>query len=810
MRKVYKTISLIAIIIVSFSGNNVLAQQKNYTSKQALNIFEKGDYIEAEEAYAFLLKKYPREPNYNFYMGICQLNNKTDISGSIKKLNYARVKNVSRNVYYYLGKAHRANFQFDEAIRNFSTFLKYSSSKDKRIGEVKELIEICRTSQKLSSKIYKLSVLDKSVSHRDSILELYYPASDVGSIMLNKDFFDSGVKPDGTLFITERKNVVYYTSDISEEDTMSIFKMEKLLDGWGSSVAIGHPVNSEYNDAYPFIETDGVTLYFASDRPGGFGGFDIYKTYFDVESQSYVEPINLGVPFNSPEDDFLFVADEFNGVAWFASNRETNGEEVMVYTVKWDGSQIRNMAENANQVTDAAMLRIEGESENDRDVGFTYSEKKKRSSIKADFELNINDSIKYTHFEDFLSADALSLFRESFKKQQQRDELALLMKEKRKEYAANSIPEEQNKLVTQILELESQVYKLDDEIQEDNISVRYIELQEIKKQLQEGTYQEKDPSNDNAPDDITLVVPAKYNYLVGDEFEQHSSQLEEMYKTLFSESDIEELYIADSLYVWANLLNMESSNILEQSSQVEEQTSVKISSILKKEQVESVESESSSLINESKELKVLSAKLYHKALDKKYPIYWLKLKDEGSNNIQISNLAGKGNTYFNEANSILSKVGGVTMSEYEKAGAMKRSGIESQEKALFIYAESLSANTKLTEPKEVKGAVQKSYSELQNGNKVYEKSSEAVTKSNTDIEYRVQIGVFRNAPNSDSLAKIPPTSTIEIPSKGLTKYMSGHFTTQADAEAAIDTIEAAGFTGAYVVGVKDGKVIPIP
>jgi len=807
VKNIYTKSLLFAIIIFGVGTSILNAQQKTYTSKEALKIFNSGNYIEAEEAYSYLLNQTPRDASYNFYMGICQLNNKSDISGAIKKLNYARVKKVSRNVYYYLGKAQRANFRFDEAIRNFSMYLKYASKSDKRVEETKNLIEECRTAQRLSAKIYELSVLDKSISHKDSILELYYPSPDVGSVMLNQEFFDSGVKPNVTLFLTERKDIVYFTSE-SATDSLDIFKMEKLIDGWGSKTDLKNPVNTEFNDAYPFIETDGVTLYFASDRPGGFGGYDIYKTYFDVETQSYVEPINLGVPFNSSEDDFLFVADEFNGVAWFASNRETNGDDVMVYSVKWDGSQVRNMAQDANQISVAGQLLLAGEQEENSNVGFTYSEKKKRVSVKAEFEFAINDTLTYLNFEDFLSDEALALFRESYKKQLEKDELSALMTAKRKEYAVTNSAEEQNALVNEIIKLETEVYNIDDFIKEQNIKVRYIELQEIKKQISNGTYQPNSSSQPSGSVEEALTVPAKYNYLVSDEFEQQALKLNDMYVSLFSASDIEELKMADSLYVWASLLHMEASNILEESASAEEERTIQVSNILKKDAVQET-SESGELMQESKFLATLSTKLYHKSFDKKYPIYWLKLngiiEKEGNSQAEVVGLASKGNAYFNEANNILSKAGGVTIEEYQKVAAIKKAGVESQEKALITYAQN---NSKVIEQQEEpKGSIQKSYSELQKGDEAIQKAQVVKDKPLVDKgEYRIQIGVFRNSPNADSLAKIPPITTLEIEGKDLTKYMAGHYNSIEEATNAIESIEAAGFNGAYVVFVKDGVV----
>ncbi len=98
------------------------------------------------------------------------------------------------------------------------------------------------------------------------------------------------------------------------------------------------------------------------------------------------------------------------------------------------------------------------------------------------------------------------------------------------------------------------------------------------------------------------------------------------------------------------------------------------------------------MVRESKELKVLSVRLYHKALDTKYPIYWLKLKDisakyEDGKGEDIKDLIYQGDAYFREAKNSMNVAGGLNIEGYEKAGTLKRAGVESLENALQLYCE---------------------------------------------------------------------------------------------------------------------------
>jgi len=81
----------------------------------------------------------------------------------------------------------------------------------------------------------------------------------------------------------------------SDQD-WDIWYVDKTLRGWGEPINPGPPINSEGLDTYPSFTDDG-TLYFCSNRVGGFGGLDVYR--FRVSDGSYSEPENLGEPLNS-------------------------------------------------------------------------------------------------------------------------------------------------------------------------------------------------------------------------------------------------------------------------------------------------------------------------------------------------------------------------------------------------------------------------------------------------------------------------------------------------------------------------------
>lgn len=90
---------------------------------------------------------------------------------------------------------------------------------------------------------------------------------------------------------------------------------------WQTAVNLGPQINTEYDEASPFLAKDGHNLYFSSDNPLSMGGYDIYKTSFNDSTRTWKKPENLGVPINSSSDDKDFFLDQTGLKGYFCSNR---------------------------------------------------------------------------------------------------------------------------------------------------------------------------------------------------------------------------------------------------------------------------------------------------------------------------------------------------------------------------------------------------------------------------------------------------------------------------------------------------------
>ncbi|TRX62973.1 SPOR domain-containing protein [Carboxylicivirga sp. M1479] len=812
----FRYIKLILATLTIFIAIDMVAQEKSYTAKEALVLFKDGNYIEAEKAYESLLVRYSREIKYNYYYGICLIQNNNDLKQAVKSLKYAALKGVSRDAYYYLGRAYQLTYRFEEAIQQYERFLKYASASDIRNEKAILYKQQCEFGLQQSAKIYQLDVYERDTVDIQSLLQAYHPAADVGKISHNEDFFESGLEPKGVLYLTERGDEVYFSMK-KKEQAYGLYKMEKLLDGWSESEELSG-INTLSNEKYPFVVIDGSTIYFSSDREGGLGGYDLYKAAYDVENKTFTDPVNMGIPFNSPKDDYLFVADEFNEVAWFASNRETNDSISIVYAIEWNDGVVKNFVQDENEVMARAAMSLSGNTYQTKNDNGSDDDAKSNENTDQ-FYFVVADTLEYRRFEHFQSEQAREMFEGGLQLEHQKDSLSDLMYKKREAYARTNSDAERSMLVNEILLMEKKVYGLDEKIEKSFYQAKSIEQSKIKELLASGLYtsstqvkvtQKKQDSFED------ILIPTEFTFYTDDEFARQLEELEKLYLALFTSEQVEQLHHADSLFIWGNILNLESSTMLEDAGETTDSNGSLISVIRTKDSLDE-ESAVQSQVIKAKELKVTSLKLYHASLDSKFSIYDEKLKELTLTNTvddlsELRELRASANEYYKEAIGMIDVKQGFDVVRYEKSGAIKRTGVGVQEQALKKYTE-LKGNETLPVESEVNSNVPKTYQELQgydvekdNPAKVVE---QAFAKTNKGLVYKIQIGVFRNEPNAGAVAKIPAISKTNIPNKDLTKYFAGNYDTYSKAQKDVSAVKAAGFEGAFVVVFKDGQQIKL-
>ncbi|HTE32861.1 MAG TPA: OmpA family protein [Chryseolinea sp.] len=133
---------------------------------------------------------------------------------------------------------------------------------------------------------------------------------------------------------------------------LDIYRATKDSKGeWTNVKNLGAKINTDMDDDGPFIDYDGVTLYFSSKGRKGMGGFDVFKTSVDPKTNEWSEPVNLGYPINTPDDDIYIVFSKDGKRAYYSSVREDGIGYTDIYLI--------TIPEGIKNVDQVAKLPIE-------------------------------------------------------------------------------------------------------------------------------------------------------------------------------------------------------------------------------------------------------------------------------------------------------------------------------------------------------------------------------------------------------------------------------------------------------------------
>ncbi len=457
----------------------LLAQNKTVARKH----FLAGEYSVAKPMFEKLLKRNPRNGELNYWYAVCCYETKDTVPVK-EMLEFAASRKIA-NAHRYLGDLYADSCDYGAAAEKYEDFIDVATD-DSLLAVYREKLSRVNRLYRMVSATEKICIVDSVVVDKENFLSAYNMGRDAASLYSVARFFGNENSDDAYLSQTERGIDIYYAMRC---DTLLKLHHSTLVGREWSRPAELAGFNTGGNDNYPFMLSDGLTLYFASDGEGSVGGYDIFVTRYDSESGRYLRPDNVGMPFNSPANDYMMAVNEVAGLGWFASDRNQPEGKVCVYVfiysdtkecfdVERDGyknvlnfAQIHNIAatqEDADAVRNArrrlAMLLYEG------------GEEKKT----ADFLFVIDDTLDYTALGDFKSEKARALFKEWQKRCAQHEKDVANLQQMRDAYAVASNVERERASAA-ILELERKVDADYTTLQNMEFEIRKLEMDTIYK-----------------------------------------------------------------------------------------------------------------------------------------------------------------------------------------------------------------------------------------------------------------------------------------------------------------------------------------
>ena len=400
----------ISILIVSVSTHS-LAQSDNLFSK-GLKMQKELDFQGAISIYQQLLEKeksYPAMSN----LAECYRRLGDYTNASRYYAMSAEHENATSDMTYYLGMCQLADDDLASARSSFVAFKKKERAQLRAHNMVAAMKGSNRTEMMNAGSLYDIVELSQLNTKFDDLGACFYDGgiiyfSDMdtskasslrGSWMLKpyvKPYFVSAVMADestktfrygnpteyvdvlnlsyhdGPILFNSSMDMGYYTkfgtntskaNHLANTLNSNIAFVKKDGDQWsdpisGESISVN---NVEYSVAFPYLTNDGYKMYFSSDVPGGFGGYDLYVSY--NEDGVWSKPVNLGPEVNTEGDEIYPYMDE-EGYFYFSSDGQTGLGGFDIYYTRsnkgiWDpainlGYPINSSRDDISFVTDSS------------------------------------------------------------------------------------------------------------------------------------------------------------------------------------------------------------------------------------------------------------------------------------------------------------------------------------------------------------------------------------------------------------------------------------------------------------------------
>ena len=196
----------------------------------------------------------------------------------------------------------------------------------------------------------------KTVSRKDFFL-YYSHLGDKAWMALPNSFVKDGTAPVVSASYLPEGAGRYIFSAPDESGSwnlnVTMFGADSL---WSTPQLMNEDNTSPGNEILPLMSPDGKYLYFSSNGLFGMGGYDLYRCTWDEEDQDWGVPENLGFPYSSPADDYLFSDTPDGKYSLFASNRDCSPDSVRIYVIAYQVMPVKRSLSDLDEIRRIARL----------------------------------------------------------------------------------------------------------------------------------------------------------------------------------------------------------------------------------------------------------------------------------------------------------------------------------------------------------------------------------------------------------------------------------------------------------------------
>lgn len=323
--------------------------------------------------------------------------------------------------------------------------------------------------------------IDSVVVDKMKFLAAYQLTAEAGTITTFNKFFKTESQPYSTVYVNEMGNKCWFANN------GRLFTADKLGNKWSEPTQL-EGLGQYQRTNYPFVLSDGTTLYFAAITSEGLGGLDIYMSRYDSESGKYLLAENIGLPFNSDANDYMYAVDEFNNIAYFATDRRQPEGKVCIYAFIPNQKRVTYSSEYYDPEIIRSRARIDriadtwgdGKARKEAIQRMTATQKSQRKTAeRPQFAFAINDKLVYVSASQFRERSNKDSFTklETMKKQLQ--QMGQELEKARRNYRQTGRKDEKSEVKAELIEYERKYFQLERNIRQLEKNIRNAEIRAL-------------------------------------------------------------------------------------------------------------------------------------------------------------------------------------------------------------------------------------------------------------------------------------------------------------------------------------------
>lgn len=455
------------ILVIAFGAQAQLLNQAKawYLQKE----FQKAMPVFRNE-----VRSRPKDPSLNMWYGAC-LFETGKVNEALPYLQFAAAKGIP-DAELYMAKYLLSKAIPDSALAVVNRYLSNPRLDDARKDEALELKSSIESTLGNLQKVEDICFIDSVIVLKGVMYNNIKISPDAGTFVSARPTFPN-TKSNGAAYLPQKNDRAYYGNLITGKG-YDIVARHRLLNDWDNEEQLSDIINSVSDEINPYFLSDGTTLYFASRRPGGLGGFDLYVTRQN-KNGGYLLPDRLNMPFNSKDNDYFLLIDEFSNRGYLATDRNQPRGYVAIYTFIPNSTTVFVQDKSLAELNDLADIRSIKATWEGKNVDSLMRQPVKpvlmTQSDEPTMVFILNDEYSCNRESDFQSEEAKELYR-TYRDESNRLNVSTVLLGKMREQYLNSEPDEQVRLSGDLLKLENEVLGLKKSLPQLEMQIRNKEL----------------------------------------------------------------------------------------------------------------------------------------------------------------------------------------------------------------------------------------------------------------------------------------------------------------------------------------------